>query len=109
MSAGSTLASFRQQRLVDEAVVAYVEWREESGAVWVAYGRWASAPAEDAGHAHAAYRAALDREEAAAQVYANLIESVGELLRPGMTTPVDEELPPHVSRSAFLGGTAEGA
>jgi hypothetical protein len=79
MSAGSTDPSSGQQQLADEAVVAYVEWREESGTVWVAYSRWASAAAEDAGRAHAAYRAALDREEAAAQVYASLIERLTEL------------------------------
>ena len=73
--------SFCQQQLVDEAVDAYVEWREESEAVWVAYSRWASAATEDAGRAHAAYRAALDREEAAAKVYASLMEHVAELLR----------------------------
>jgi hypothetical protein len=83
MSAGSTLPSFWQEQLVDEAVVAYVEWREESGTVWAAYSRWAGAAAEDAGRAHAAYRAALDREEAAAQVYASLIERVTKLLSTG--------------------------
>jgi hypothetical protein len=83
MSAGSTLPSFWQEQLVDDAVVAYVEWREESGTVWAAYSRWARAAAEDSGRAHAAYRAALDREEAAAQVYASLIERVAELLKAG--------------------------
>jgi hypothetical protein len=82
MSAG-VLPSFWQQQLVDEAVLAYVEWREESAAVWAAYGSWASAAADDAGRGHAAYQAALDREEAAARVYASLFERVSELLRTG--------------------------
>jgi hypothetical protein len=82
MSAGATVFPFWQQQLVDEAVVAYVAWREESATVWAAYSRWASA-AEDARGAHAAYRAALDREDAAAQAYASLIERVSELLKTG--------------------------
>ena len=80
MSAGAA-SSFWQQQLVDEAVLAYVHWREESWTVWGAYRRWTSAAIEDATGAHAAYRAALDREEAAAQVYASLVERVSELLK----------------------------
>jgi hypothetical protein len=83
MSAGATVPSFWQQQLVDEAVLAYAQWREESATVWAAYSRWTSASAEDAGRAHAAYRAALDREEAAAKVYASSIGRVSELLRTG--------------------------
>jgi hypothetical protein len=80
MSAGAPLSLWEQQ-LVDDAVYAYVEWREESAVVWAAYRRWTGAAAEDAGGAHAAYRAALDREEAAARVYASLIERVSALLK----------------------------
>ena len=40
--------SFWQQQLVDEAVLAYVAWREESAAVWAAYGHWSSAAADEA-------------------------------------------------------------
>jgi hypothetical protein len=83
MSAGAP-ASLWEQRLVDDAVYAYVEWREESATVWAAYDRWAGAAAEQAGGAHAAYRAALDREEAAAQVYASLVERVSGVLKPGI-------------------------
>jgi hypothetical protein len=79
MSTGVTHPPFRQQQLVDEAVLAYVAWREESATVWAAYGHWSSAAADDASRAHAAYRAALDREETAARVYASLIEQVSEL------------------------------
>jgi hypothetical protein len=77
-----------QQRIVDEAVLAYVEWREECTQVWSAYGWWASAPAEDARHAHAAYLASLDREEAAAKVYARLMKRVGHLVETGLDYPV---------------------
>jgi hypothetical protein len=83
MSAG-VLPSFLQRQLVDDAVVAYVAWREESATVWAAYGRWSSAAAEEAIRAHAAYNAALDREEIAAHVYARLVERVSELLETGV-------------------------
>jgi hypothetical protein len=65
-----------QAWLVDEAVDAYVEWREECATVGEAYERWGRAAAADAGSAFAAYRAAVDREERAAEVYA---ERMGRL------------------------------
>ena len=83
MSAG-VLPSFWQRQLVDDAVLAYVAWRDESATVWAAYGRWSGAAAEEAIRAHAAYKAALDREETAAHVYARLVERVSELLEPGV-------------------------
>jgi hypothetical protein len=88
MSDGAIPTSFWQQRLVDEAVLAHVEWREESATVWAAYSRWKTAAAEDARRAHAAYRAALDREEAAAKAYASMIERVRELCTTGLRYPV---------------------
>jgi hypothetical protein len=63
-----------QRQVVDDVVQAYVEWREESAAVWDTYDRWASASAADKRPADSAYRAALDREAAAAKSYAELIE-----------------------------------
>ena len=77
-----------QRRLVDEAVLAYVEWREECGAVRDAYGRWANAPAREGARVEVAYRAALDREEAAADAYAKLIARVGDLLETGLDHPL---------------------
>jgi hypothetical protein len=59
--------------LVNEAVDAYVDWREEAVAVWDAYQRWRSAPTADAPSAFAAYRAALDLEECASETYADLM------------------------------------
>ena len=64
------------KRPVDEAVDAYVDWREERASVWVAYARWAGAPVADCPLAFSAYRAALDREERAAHVYAELMTRV---------------------------------
>jgi hypothetical protein len=61
------------KRLVDQAVDAYVDWREERASVWDAYSRWTSAPVPDSQLAFCAYRAALDREERAAHVYAELM------------------------------------
>jgi hypothetical protein len=64
------------KRLVDEAIDAYVDWREESASVWDAYSRWTSAPVPDSRLAFSAYRAAVDREERAAHVYAELMTRV---------------------------------
>jgi hypothetical protein len=83
MSAG-VLPSFWQQQLMDEAVLAYVAWRQESATVWAAYGHWSSAATDEAIRAHAAYNAALDREETAAHVYARLVGRVSELLETGV-------------------------
>jgi hypothetical protein len=59
--------------LVDRMVEAYVDWREECVGVWGAYERWSSAPVPDRPVAFCAYRAALEREEHASRVYADLI------------------------------------
>lgn len=69
-----------EQQLVDEAVDAYADWREECVAVWDAYGRWKSAPTADAPLAFAAYAAALDIEEQASVVYASAMLRVGDLV-----------------------------
>ena len=61
------------EQLLDGAVDAYVAWREESAAVWAAYERWRCAPAADAPIAFSAYCAAVDREERASHVYAELM------------------------------------
>jgi hypothetical protein len=64
------------KRLLDDVVDAYVDWREERAAVWDAYARWSNAPVPDCSLAFTAYRAALDREERAAHVYAELMTRV---------------------------------
>ena len=63
----------RHEQLLDEAVDAYVDWRDESAEVWDAYERWRRAPAADAAFAFSAYCAAVDREERASHVYADLM------------------------------------
>jgi hypothetical protein len=80
MSRRPIALSLHARRLVDDTVLAYVEWREECAAVWECYERWAITPGWEAARAQAAYRAALDREEAAAVVYAHRLERLGELL-----------------------------
>jgi hypothetical protein len=92
MSVNARKRSRPQEQLVDDAVIAYVEWREECMEVWNAYGWWAIAPREDVRRAHAAYRAALDREEAAANVYRGLMKRVGHLVETGLDHPLAPEL-----------------
>ena len=62
--------------LADEAFHAYLEWLDESEAVWDAYDRWAGAAHADAALAFGAYRAALEREEHASHVYAALMTQI---------------------------------
>ena len=69
------------KRLVDEAMDAYLDWREECAAVWAASERWVGASVGDAPMAAAAYRAALDREERASDVYADLMNLVAAASR----------------------------
>ena len=64
------------KQLVDEAIEAYVDWREECAGVWDAYDRWALAPKIYAAGAFSAYRAALDREECASHAYADLLARI---------------------------------
>lgn len=72
--------SMFERAAVDAAVLAYVEWREECVAVWDAYDWWTTVPAEESQRAHAGYRAALDREEAAARSYATRVERLERLV-----------------------------
>lgn len=74
-------------RLVDQAVDAYVDWREECTAVWRAYGWWRGATAVDAPLAFSAYRAAIDREECAARVSAALMTRIAVALNRERQTP----------------------
>jgi anti-sigma-K factor RskA len=67
------LSGLAEKRLADDMTDAYVDWREERAAVWLAYDGWTSAPTADAAVAFAVYRAALDREERAAEVYGRLV------------------------------------
>jgi hypothetical protein len=65
------MTAVTDKRLLDEAVDAYVDWREASAGVWDAYQRWARAAVADTALAFVAYRAAVDREERASDIYAD--------------------------------------
>jgi hypothetical protein len=64
------------RRLVDEAIQAYIDWREESAGVRDAFDRWACTHGVDAAGAFEAYRAALDREECASDAYADRLARI---------------------------------
>ena len=76
--------SIRKRNTVDLAVDAYVSWREECSAVRNAYLAWRQARAAEAAVAFDAYKAALDREEVAAEVYAELISRAGQVAEIGL-------------------------
>jgi len=61
----------------DEVRESYFSWRDECVAVRLAYQQWVEATTRaDGWLAHAAYRAALDREEETACVYASHVARV---------------------------------
>jgi hypothetical protein len=66
--------------VIDDLIVAYVDWCEESDEVEYAYRRWSVAPSPDAARAFAAYAAALDREELASIPYRRVIRRAFVLL-----------------------------
>jgi hypothetical protein len=63
-----------RERLLDEALERYLDWRAEAEAVDIAYRAWSVAPAGDGAPPFIVYRAALDREERAATAYHSVIE-----------------------------------
>jgi hypothetical protein len=65
--------------LADALIDLYVRWREECLSVQAAYERWREAQGPDRPAAFAAYSAALDREERASDVYAELIRRAAPL------------------------------
>jgi hypothetical protein len=71
-----------QQRLVDDMVYAYAQWRHECAAVQAAYDLWRHAVAEDEVLAFGAYEAALDEEERSSQAYADIVERVLSFVSP---------------------------
>jgi predicted ABC-type transport system involved in lysophospholipase L1 biosynthesis ATPase subunit len=81
-------------RMTDEAMEAYVEWREECARVWDAYDRWLGAVRADAALAFPAYLAALDREERASEVYAGLVSRLDHLPGRGAGGEQAGEAPP---------------
>jgi hypothetical protein len=65
-----------EPELVDELIELYCDWRSECWSVRSAYAQFSAATADERPLAYAAYRAALDREEAAADVYAEQLSVV---------------------------------
>jgi hypothetical protein len=55
--------------LADKFIESWVRWREACEAVHSAYARWQQCEAAQRGLAFEGYRAALDREDQAAQVH----------------------------------------
>lgn len=76
--------SVRERALVEEAVAAYSQWRQECAAVRRAYRAWAGARAAHRRYAFDDYHAALNREERAAARYACLIGRAGHLRETGV-------------------------
>ena len=75
-----TERGLERETAIDALIDGYVAWREASDDVQKAYERWGAAPADRDG-VFAGYRAALDREQQASQVYAQKLERVGLLAR----------------------------
>ena len=71
----ATDTSFEVWPVAADPVIAYAEWRMSCTSVWAAYRQWSNAPKADAELAHAAYTAALDREDAAERVYWRLMKT----------------------------------
>ena len=69
--------------LIDDALDAYVCWRERRTTVRETYERWSAARVAEAPTHFAAYQSALDREELAARRYADLIAKLRNSLAPG--------------------------
>ncbi len=67
------------QWAIDEMLERYISWREECGAVRMAYQQWSDSDPCEWGLAYAGYVAALDREERAARTYAGHVERVARI------------------------------
>ncbi len=66
----------REAQLADAQESSYAMWREASDAVAEAYRSWSAAPRGERWLTHAAYLAALEREEHAARDYQELVEQI---------------------------------
>ena len=71
-----------QMALLDAANDAYADWLQESFAVEHLYARWNDATRGERALAFAAYAAALEREERAAVVYADMVRTAATHIRP---------------------------
>jgi hypothetical protein len=73
MTSNAILKRARHRRLVNAAMDAYLDWRDECASVSSAYRCWADAGEADAAEAWLAYEIALDREEGASARYATAV------------------------------------
>jgi hypothetical protein len=64
------------ERLVDEALAYFIDWRRDAASVSRTYRDWSDAPADEKSGRFAACMAALDQEEASAAKYAEVIGKV---------------------------------
>jgi hypothetical protein len=67
------------RRSIDALLEGYVRWREECAAVRRTYQGWVEADRSQRRLAYAGYVAALDREERAADAYAEQIDCVSRI------------------------------
>ncbi len=67
---------------IDEMLDRYISWREECGAVRLAYRHWVDADRREQGLAYAGYLTALDGEERAARAYASQVDRVSRNASP---------------------------
>ena len=70
-----------EAELASAQEASYASWREASDGVAGAYRSWAAAPRDERWLAHAAYLAALEREEHAAFAYQRLVEKLRGAVR----------------------------
>ena len=68
-----------QKKLVDRLMDAYVSWREACLRVSDAYRSWGSGTGQGTTPAFGCYMAALDQEERAAEIYADLVRRASQL------------------------------
>jgi hypothetical protein len=66
------------ERVVDDAVYAYVDWREACTAVHDTYEQWSAVPTDERRVAFCAYRAALESEGRASRVYADRVSRMAD-------------------------------
>jgi hypothetical protein len=84
--------SRKRRAAADNALAAYVEWRRECDAVRAAYRTWRHARALDQPRAFDAYKAALDREESAAVLFARRMRRAHRLAETGLALQLAQSL-----------------
>jgi hypothetical protein len=78
MRSNKTRRSPSRRELADMTIDAYFNWRDECAALQDSYDAWTHRGVEHPPFAFQAYRRALDREEQAANVYADLVTYIGQ-------------------------------